>query len=127
MVPLGIGVVDVPRADAFDPIQEARIVDRSAAQIGTILPPPARDDIVDRSSGVVLVVQVAVFHWQSLGVLREPRRLHARGQSQPMRNAVEDTSLRNSAAPTPSQSPANTGGKDKSASVLKAPSSSTRP
>lgn len=62
VVPLGIGVVDVSRADALDPIQEARIVDRSTAQVGPILPPPARDDVVDRCSGVVPVVQVAVFH-----------------------------------------------------------------
>ncbi len=62
VVPLGIGVVGVSRADALNPIQEGRIVNRSAAQIGPVLPPPTRDDVVDRSGGVVLVVQVAMFH-----------------------------------------------------------------
>ena len=127
LVPLGIGVVDVSRADALDPIQEARIVDRSAAQVGPILPPPARDDVVDRCGGVVLVVQVAVFHGNPSVQFGDRVDCTPPVGSQPMRNAVEDRSLRNSAAPTPSQSAANAGGKDKSASVSNAPSSSTRP
>ena len=41
VVPLGIGVVNVSGADALDPIQEARVVDRSTAQVGPVLPPTA--------------------------------------------------------------------------------------
>ena len=126
VVSLGIGVVGVSRADALNPIQEARIGSRSAAQIDPIPPPPARDGVIDRGGGVVLVVQVAVFHGDPLELAARVDCTPQAG-SQPVRNAVEDTSLRNSTAPTPSHNAANAGGKLKSASVLKTPSSPRRP
>ena len=69
VVTLCVRIVNVPCANSLDSIQNRRVLDRRCTQIGPVLPPAARDDVVHRCGGVALVVEVPVFHGVSVCLL----------------------------------------------------------
>lgn len=59
---LGQGIVDLPGAHSFDPLQDGRVPAGRVPEVGPVAPLSARDDVVDRGQCQAAVIEVAVAH-----------------------------------------------------------------
>ena len=62
MMALRVGVTNMRLANAFNLAQKRRVRQHRAAQLGPVLPAPARNYIVNACKGELLMVEVAVQH-----------------------------------------------------------------
>ena len=62
VVALRVGVDHLRCADAFDRVEQRRIVHGGLPEVRPVVPSATRDDVVDRRGGVSLVVQMSVQH-----------------------------------------------------------------
>lgn len=61
-MPLGTRIRQMPGTHTLDPIHDGRIPPSRRAEVGPVTPPPARDDVVDRSQRETAVIEVTMAH-----------------------------------------------------------------
>jgi len=59
---LRVRVEELRCADAFDPVEQRRIVESRLSELRPVVPSAPRDDVVDGRGRISLVVQMSVQH-----------------------------------------------------------------